>query len=709
MLRIRTNVFPIAAIAALSLVLTACGGGGGSSIPAAGGNAATQPTSTGNATAKMTINIPAKTSATSHVNPKYISASTQSMTIGIVSGGKTTNLATVNLTPASTGCSVVTGGVTQCNVSFVTTAGTDTFALSMYDGTNGTGNLLSTGDVSATLTAGANTTVAVDLDGVPASLSLVLGAGSLPVGTASSTGVFVQALDAGGNLIIGPGGFASPITLAITGDTYKTLALSSSSVTSPGQVVTLAYNGGTNVGSTITPSATGVTAATGATFAGSGATDTLFQYSPNFGAAPNTESGAQPSDVAAGPNGTAAVLYEYYQYLYSPCCSYLYDSDAIVTMTATAGAQTAFTGDTSDYYNPPAAGSVTVPGMTVVHGMSTSLETDEFDAQDDIAVGATGLIYYGGDFESSSAPNCSGGTIETGTLGVLNPTAGTTTEVPLEGYAGAIKVDSSGNVWFIEDSGSCSLTGNLIPSGGYAIGELKAGSSTPVETPFNSVGLSGIGYPADMSITPDGSQMFIADGDNSTVTKIATATFAPTTPVALTNSLYPESIATGPDGTTLWWGDEDTGEDLYYYGYVPGSKTFSTSNLSEPTFPINYFESYAVTYADGSFWAGQDEEPGGLGRVNTSGASPLTSYFPTPTIDEYYGQELESISGGGGYVWAVDSEYYNIDAFQYGVSGSGTIAYKAHRFGAYTPPPTKKPTLKKSHHAVDAHPHARPR
>lgn len=202
MLRIRRSSLTLATATLLAVAVSACGGGSGSaSLPSIGGAAPSQPAPSvpEGASAKMVINIPPKSSVSATRNPHYISAGTKSMTIGILSNGKTTQVAEADLTANSPNCSVVTGGVTQCNVSFLGAAGSNTFVLTMYDATGGKGNPLSTGNVNATLVAGQNTTVAVDLDGVPANLSVIVGPATLPVGTASSVAVYVQAKDAAEN------------------------------------------------------------------------------------------------------------------------------------------------------------------------------------------------------------------------------------------------------------------------------------------------------------------------------------------------------------------------------------------------------------------------------------------------------------------------------------------------------------------------------
>ncbi|HTU71756.1 MAG TPA: hypothetical protein VMF11_15745 [Candidatus Baltobacteraceae bacterium] len=691
---IRQHFAATSAALVLTIGLCACGGGGGaSSIPSTGG--ATQP-SQGNGSADMVINIPPKSQTNTRL-PAYISAGTQSITISLVSGSKTTLLATVNLTPGSSNCTTPAGGGLQCTVAVTAPFGTDTFSVSTYAQTGGAGSVLSTGEVQATLTLGQPVpSVTLELDGVPASVSLALGQSELPVGNAGSTAVIVQALDASGNLIIGPGLFSTPITLSITGDSYDTLKLSSSSVTSPGQVVTLSYNGGTNVGSTITPSGSGI-AGTPATFAGSGGSLTLYQYYDST----NQVYGYEPEDVAAYPTGTtavptAAVLFDE---LYSSANESYYEG---IGIASPSGMGTVFVGDTSDPFNPPAAGSLTIPGITVVHGMSADLNTETFHAYDDLAVNSSGtLIYYSGAFSTESDPSCDGEE-ESGTLGVLNPAAGTTTEYRLEGYPGTIRVDSSGRVWWIESTGSCGES-TLLPGGNdYAIGELNG--TTVTETTFSAAGLATNGYPADMSITANGSQMFIADEDDSIIEELPTATLSSPTTVTLKNSQYPYAIMTAPnDGTTAWFGGYDP-MDNYFYGYVSGSNALST--FSEVAFPINYFYSYDLTYADGSFWAAGSDPATGIGRISgLSTGAPLNEYYAMPVTgegdDDCDGfQELLGISAGSGYVVAVDDDCYNIDFFQYGAPSSGNVTYTSRRIGsAITRPAGKR--VQRGYHAPD--------
>ncbi len=674
-------------VAAALFAMCACGGGGGSApLPSTGGGQQTQST----APANMVITIPPLSQQNKHFRPNYISAGTQSMTVGLVSGGSTTPLATVNLTTGSSNCTTPSGGGLQCTVTVNAPYGTDTFAVSTFPQTNGAGTALSVGEVQVTITRGATTpTVTLDLDGVPVAVALVLGQSELPVGNAGSTAVIVQAADASGNLIIGPGLFSTPIGLAVTGDTYHTLSLSGSSVTSPGQVVTLDYNGGTNVGSTITPSGSGMTGSP-VTFNATGGVLNLFQY---YDATNGVT--LETYDVGALANGTAAIVSE----VYDDAADSDFEGIAIASPTTI---NTIYVGGTSDFYNP-ASSPQTIPGVTYIPNMSTEINHEEFDAYDDIA-GANGFVYYSGSTDSpEDAPSCLEDELQTGTIGKMNATTGATTEYVLKGYPGPIKVDGSGNAWFIEGSGYCGES-QLISGSTWAIGELTA-SGTVKETSFSTAGLSGIGYPGDMAINGAGTAMFIADSDNSTATKIATATLSSPTAITLNNSGDPQAIAAATDGTTAWFGNDEI-VDHYYYGYVPGSKTFSTSNLAEGAFPIESYYSYTMAYADGSFWtAGPDDEASGIGRLSgLSSSAPVAGYYPPPNSGDEEEVEMYSIAAGGGYVWVTDPCQGVVYALIYGAPSSGNITYASHRVGTIAYRTAEQMHRMVGHHAIDPHP-----
>lgn len=137
------------------------------------------------------------------------------------------------LTPSTPGCSLVQAALT-CVFSIPAAPGKDSFTLSLVDGA---GNVLSHNIVGATLTAGAVTPVNVTLAAVPASVAIVPGFGATIDGTAASgyhlPGLFAQpieleALDADGNVIIGPGA-PTIATPAVTGSSNVTLASANTS------------------------------------------------------------------------------------------------------------------------------------------------------------------------------------------------------------------------------------------------------------------------------------------------------------------------------------------------------------------------------------------------------------------------------------------------------------------------------------------------
>ncbi len=319
--------------------------------------------------------------------------------------------------------------------------------------------------------------------------------------------------------------------------------------------------------------------------------------------------------------------------------------------------------------------------------MSEYLLSDESDYQyNELAALPNGNVAYAGSFEDNpqlASPSglCYEGDLQSGTLGIFNPSTKTTTEYVLHGYPEFIQADSNGNVWFIEYTGYCSETGNYY-SDNYAIGELS-NTNTLTETDFATAGIT---YgespdPSAMSIMPNGSTMYIADYDNEAFVKVglgATPTLQGIATVTNYNVPYYGGMATAPDGTTAWFTDESLDDD-YYYGYIRGSAAFSSASLAEQLFPINEFYSYGMAYGDNSFWAadeGDDENITGIGRLsNVAAGSPVTAFYqvPPPYYDDV--QYLYAISSGGGYVWAVDEDYGYIDALQYGAPSAGTITY----------------------------------
>jgi hypothetical protein len=186
--------FAAACLLAVLPVISACSGGGGN--PVSGVPATIAPTAANAHTmVTFTIAVPPKTTS-SKTRPAYVSPATQSMTISVLQGSTSVVSETVGLTANSTGCTSSLAGVT-CTLQLALSPGSYTASITTYDGTNATGNALSTAqDVAFTVTAGQNNLVPISLSGIPASVAVT---------ALSSTSVNVVAKDADGNYIVGSG------------------------------------------------------------------------------------------------------------------------------------------------------------------------------------------------------------------------------------------------------------------------------------------------------------------------------------------------------------------------------------------------------------------------------------------------------------------------------------------------------------------------
>ncbi|HET9392767.1 MAG TPA: hypothetical protein VFO29_04465 [Candidatus Rubrimentiphilum sp.] len=208
----------VAALFAAVLALAACGGHASSTIPS---------TTEGQlVSVAFTIIIPPA------ITPQYISPSTQSATISVNSG-----------TPAVANCS---GG--SCTTTVLAPVGSDTFAVSLYDAANGTGNVLSQGSATQTIVSGTANSVSVTLNGVPKNVTITSSGNaftSVTLGSSSTIALTVTAKDAGGNTIIGT--YSSPVQL-----TVRNVSAPNSITINGGTQVTISGANVTNVPSSTT-------------------------------------------------------------------------------------------------------------------------------------------------------------------------------------------------------------------------------------------------------------------------------------------------------------------------------------------------------------------------------------------------------------------------------------------------------------------------
>ena len=258
------------AVAALLSATAGCGGGGGGGTTP-GGAISAGPTaspvarsaSTGNGSIVLTIPNRSTTPADKKRRALYVSPSSVSLAIIVNSGTPVYS----DVSPTSPLCTGIVGART-CTVPVYAAPGADTFSVNLYDAANGTGNLLAAGTASSTVAAGFS--LAVVLQGVPASVALIPDAGSTITQTGpaafalakcfANQNVDIVALDADGNQILGPG--APTPTLASSDITQ--LVITAPTVGAPNTfMLTRSASGVPNPNATITLTATATPGAGG--------------------------------------------------------------------------------------------------------------------------------------------------------------------------------------------------------------------------------------------------------------------------------------------------------------------------------------------------------------------------------------------------------------------------------------------------------------
>jgi streptogramin lyase len=268
-------------------------------------SAATAPSAGNDAYFVIVVSAPSSgLAASSRRHPLDVSASAQSVTIALGS----TILATRSLAAAS--CTPLANGFGHtCTVGANAPAGSDTFTITVYDQPGGAGNVLASGTVTATVSPSAPVTVDVALDGTVVRFALTILDPNPPVGTATSTKVFVTGFDADGNVVLG--NYPEPVTLA-DADTSGATSLSATTVTSSSAITTLRYSGAVPYESTtITATAPGFAPIT-ATFA---PTPAFLSFWGLPSLPPPFFFGAGPADIALGSDGNMWILGQSYSEL----------------------------------------------------------------------------------------------------------------------------------------------------------------------------------------------------------------------------------------------------------------------------------------------------------------------------------------------------------------------------------------------------------
>lgn len=218
-----------------------CSGGGQSALSLVGG--ASPPETQGAARVTFTLSIPQNAPASAQRAPKYISSGTQSIGIAVAASGASPGAPTIaNLTPGSPNCST-SGTSLDCAVTMLAPPGNDTFAVTLYSGTNGGGSALSTATVQGTVTAYQVNTIPITLEGVVANvtISVTNGNDAVPGGYATTLPVTVTAKDASGEVIVGS--YFNPLTLTNSDTSGSITTLSATTpLTAPTSGITLTYD-----------------------------------------------------------------------------------------------------------------------------------------------------------------------------------------------------------------------------------------------------------------------------------------------------------------------------------------------------------------------------------------------------------------------------------------------------------------------------------
>ena len=241
---IAQRAIAIAALGALALT-TGCGtGAGGAVVPTAASQQAVQAAAAG-ASVSFAVKIQNATRTTAR-HLAYVSPNTGSIafTLSSVNGKATggTDPTIAAISDSAPGCARSSSALT-CTVAVPAPAGNDLFAVATYRSKTASGPILASATIAAVVTQGSKAKVAIDLNGVPASVSF--SPARLPLvadGAVHRVPVVINAIDASGATIVGSSAYQSPVSLQIQNDPARALSLSTSSISGPGTTVTVTYD-----------------------------------------------------------------------------------------------------------------------------------------------------------------------------------------------------------------------------------------------------------------------------------------------------------------------------------------------------------------------------------------------------------------------------------------------------------------------------------
>ena len=503
--------------AAIVCTMLACGCGGAGTLT----SSAALPTKTSvsaSAMVHLKFVVPANMPKAKARSKQYVSANTQSLTVTVTPAG------------GAASAPVIVACTTTCSASFLAPVGTDAIALQLTDGINGAGSQLSLSNTTVTVVANTANTFNLTANPVVDHVSVGLGAGnsttaSVTGGTSSSVAVSLNAMDADGNTIVGPGNYVdalgNPLTLTLQSTGFATagggtVALSQTSFTAPpAGPVSATYNG-----NGVDHVVIGVQSSLPVAGALTGATVTTVPAVTNEYATPG---GVGPNYMLLANDGNLWVT--------------AYTS-TILRLTPN-GAMTAFTasqwpvGLTED-----ASGNLWAPEQTVIATLSTSAAAGS--AATEYALPVVGpfagappqeAIAFGADGKLYTASRNLNAIIKT-------TTAGSASTIPLttaNSFPFGIVKGPDGNVWFAEFGNN--VIAKLTPAG------------IVTEYPLPAAG-SG---PRGITVGPDG-KLWFTEYYRSYIGTFDPATLQFTEFPVLSAGACPDRISTGPDGA-LWFSE----------------------------------------------------------------------------------------------------------------------------------------------------------
>jgi hypothetical protein len=251
-------------------VLAACGGGGHASVvpaPTSGGpNALTTAAATQSIT--FTVNVPGRTAASAVRQKQYVGAGTKSATFSAASvvvntpGASPSPGATAPPTFAPTpSASADVNCTTTCTATLSgIPVGMVAFTVNLYDApvpapSVAQGNLISSGSTTQLVTT-STTSVNLTFNGVPVAVQLNSATNPIPNPSPMATVTAMVAMsvqDADGYTIIAPGAFTNAYKLSTSQQPHVVFSPGPGalSVASPGQALTLSYDGSLAAGTVV--------------------------------------------------------------------------------------------------------------------------------------------------------------------------------------------------------------------------------------------------------------------------------------------------------------------------------------------------------------------------------------------------------------------------------------------------------------------------